>query len=212
VPAFSCFNPVEKKFLFVWILLLFLLPNILCFSAICWDSYRFFAFMWIPLCFFAAFTLSKLAKPLLLLALFFSVLSPLLVSVWFLEMHWIALSYPDFEAAEWIKANTPQKTVFATSAHVNSPVDYAGRLRLLSFAPYASNFGLNSSERENDINAIYCGSAVEAVALMKKYGATYVLDDYRPPPSDSCSRAFASSSFFQLVLDRSGVRIYKLRE
>ncbi len=198
----------------LWAFSLFLVPNIVSFSAIAWDMNKFFSFMWVPVCILAASVLAGIwdkrglvGKSAVAILLAASVLSPLLVSAWFVSGHWMALSSGQVRAAEWIEENTPKNAVFATAATINEPTDLAGRLRIITFPPYASNLGLDVKEREADLRLLYCGSPENAAGVMEKYGATYVIDDYER--GGGCGHEFAGSGFFEKVFEDGGVRIYE---
>ncbi len=119
---------------------------------------------------------------------------------------------PQQQAAVWIAANTPPRSVFVTDAFINSPVDYAGRLRITTFGPYAANLGYDPAPREADVNAAYCEGADTAAAVMARYGATYALS---PGGGTDCGGGtptdFAASPRFETVYDADGVRIWRLR-
>ncbi len=197
-----------KWILALWAFALFLVPNIVSFSSIAFDMNKFFSFMWVPVCILAASVLVKIPKPAIAVAVAASVLSPLLVSAWFLSSNWIALSNDQLAAANWIEENTPRNAVFATAATINEPTDLAGRVRLLTFPPYALNLGLGVSEREADLRAIYCGSAEESASVMNRLGASFVIDDFER--SSSCGHAFSQSALFEKVFEQGGTRIYRL--
>lgn len=198
---------IEKKLLLAaTALALFAVPNVVSFTRVAWDMNKFFQFMWVPLAVLAGIALSKLPKAVAAALVALCIISPLLVMAWFASSHLVVLSNQDVEAAAWIEGNTPQKTVFATSAFINSPVDYAGRLRIIGFPLYAQNFGFGTRERENDLEKIYCGSELEAGAAMRKYGATHIIHD----TGKNCEHAYENSEFFEKVFD-DGTKIYQLR-
>jgi hypothetical protein len=203
----------EKWILALWALALFLVPNIVSFSAIAWDMNKFFSFMWVPLCILAGALLAKawengiFGKAVAAALILASAISPLLVSAWFLQGHWVALSWGQMAAADWIEKNTPGDAIFATAATINEPTDLAGRLRILGFPPYSANLGLSSAQRETDLKALYCGTPDDAAEVMEKYGATFVVGDYGR--SAQCAHRFAQSALFEKVFQQGGTSIYR---
>jgi hypothetical protein len=98
-----------------------------------------------------------------------------------------------------------------TEAWINSPVDLAGRLRITSFGPYVANLGLDADARAADVHAAFCDGDAAAVAVMRRYGARYVLS---PGGVLDCSGAptdFGSSPSFAVVYAAEGVTIWELR-
>ncbi len=201
----------HRAFLAAWILLLFAIPNLLQLSVIDFDMNKYFQAMWVAVSIAAAWLVrrwSALAVAALLLA---SVPSPLLVAGWTATSDLQVLTRGELEAADWVAANTPPDAVFVTDGWVNALTDPAGRKRLTTFGPYVANLGYAPDERISHVTTIYCGGSVELSAdLMRRYGATYVVDGGRPQgcpaPVD-----FGSSPAFELAHDGSP-RIWRLRE
>jgi hypothetical protein len=50
----------------------------------------------------------------------------------------VALTTGQERAALWIEANASRRAVFVTDAYINSPVDYAGRLRITTCGRWAA--------------------------------------------------------------------------
>ncbi len=197
----------RRRALFFKATVLFLIPNLVSFTAIGWDMNKFFQYMWVLLSIFAGAALAKLSWKLSIPLTALSVLSTVLVALWFGWSTTMALSGGELAAAQWITRNTPADAVFATRPFINMPTDYAGRLRLLTFTPYVSNWGFDPSERERDLRTIYCGNESESASFMKKYGASYLID---AEWDGDCSHAYRSSSYFSKAYDEAGVAIFKL--
>ena len=205
--AIPFLNMKDKHILGSGALALFLVPNLISFTAIEWDMNRFFQFMTVFTAIPAAALLSRLPKFLAALALILCVASPLLVAGWFATSDSLALTQDDLSAATWIRANTTPRDVFLTEAFINMPTDLAGRLRLLTFTPYVANYALNPTDREKDTQTAFCGTAKEAAAVMKKYGARYIL--YRGQQS-SCSHAYRADPRFEKAFSKGLVEIYRV--
>jgi hypothetical protein len=116
------------------------------------------------------------------------------------------------QAARWILESTPQRSVFVTDDFINSPVDYAGRLRVSTFGPYAANLGYDPAPRSADIRAAYCAGPEAAAEVMRRYGATYVLSPGGDPGCEDAEPTdFSSSPLFETVYDAGGVQVWRLR-
>jgi hypothetical protein len=138
--------------------------------------------------------------------------SPVLVATWHLLSGPVTLSTAQEQVARWILASTPQRSVFLTDAFINSPVDYAGRLRITTFGPYAANLGYDPAPREADVKAAYCDGPDVAASVMARYGATYALSSGGLPDCDDGEPTdFMSSPLFETVYDVDGVQIWRLR-
>ncbi len=197
----------NKRLLLLLVVALFAIPNVATLTYVRFDMNKVFQFMWIPLCILAGLALSKLPRPVATVAILLSVLSPLLVAGNFVLSHQVALSYDQMAAAAWIENSTPPDAVFATTDFINMPTDYAGRLRLITFVPYARNWGFDTTQREADLWSIYCGSGEDAVATLAKYRATYILDGSL---SGSCSYAYRQSPLFCLAYKNKSQSVYEI--
>ncbi|MFA5247215.1 MAG: hypothetical protein WC408_04985 [Candidatus Micrarchaeia archaeon] len=195
-----------KRLLILLIIALFAIPNVATLTYVKFDMNKVFQFMWIPLCILAGVALSKLPKPVVAVAIALSILSPLLIAGNFVLSHQVAMSYDQMAAASWIESNTPRGAVFATTDFINMPTDYAGRLRLITFVPYARNWGFDTAQREADLKKIYCNSAEESLATLAKYNATYLIDGQLSGP---CSYAFRQSPLFCVAYQNKSQTIYK---
>ena len=200
----------NRWFLVTWLVALFLLPNIVLVSAVEFDMNKYFQMMWIAVAILAAWLMRGWATVPIVLILAISAISPGLVAFWHLTNPAVALSLGQERAAEWIESNTPERSVFITDAFINSPVDVAGRLRILTFPPYVSNLGYDPAPREADTKAIYCDGPDAAAEKMATYGATYVISSGGIAQCDDGEPTdFASSSRFETVYDADGVTIWR---
>ncbi|HEY8771546.1 MAG TPA: DUF2298 domain-containing protein [Candidatus Limnocylindria bacterium] len=199
----------RRGFLAIWLVTLFLVPNVVQVSAIGFDMNKYFQAMWIAVAILAAWLIRRWPAPAIAVVLLLSVPSPLLVSAWTALNREVVLGWSEVEAADWIAANTPERSVFVTNGWLNSPTDPAGRLRVLTFTPYIANLGYSPDQRAAVVDSIYCsGDPVHAATLARSLGATYLLDT--GPPRQCVPTVFDGSLEWQLVYDRSGVRIWHL--
>jgi hypothetical protein len=201
----------HRGFLAAWLIGLFLLPNVVQVSVIDFDMNKYFQAMWIAAGILAAWLVRRWPLPAIAGVLLLSVPSPLLVAAWTATSDDQILSASEVEAASWVAENTPADAVFVTDGWVNSLTDAAGRRRLTTFGPYVANLGYRPDERIADVTEMYCGGdAARSAELMRRYGATHVVDGARPSPCDEYVD-FAGSAAFELVYD-GGPRIWRLAE
>ncbi|MEO8438509.1 MAG: hypothetical protein ABI562_08600, partial [Chloroflexota bacterium] len=179
-------------------------------SAVEFDMNKYFQIMWIAVAILAAWLIRRWPRPLIAAVLVISALSPALIAVWHMRSDTVALGLGQERAARWIAANTPERSVFATDAFINSPIDLAGRLRITTFGPYVSNLGYDPAPREADTDAIYCDGPEVAAERMAAYGATYVLSSGGVPCEGADGTDFASSDRFTTVYDEDGVTVWRL--
>jgi len=201
----------HRGFLAVWLVTLFVVPNVVQVSAIGFDMNKYFQAMWIAVALLAAWLISRWPRLLIAAVLLLSVPSPLLVSAWTAINREVVLGWSEVTAADWIAANTPERAVFVTNGWLNSPTDPAGRLRVLTFTPYIANLGYSPDERYALVDRIYCGgNPEEAAALARSLGASYLLDV--GPPRQCTATIFDGSPDWELAYDADGVRIWHVGE
>jgi hypothetical protein len=200
----------RRWFLGAWVLALFVVPNVVQVSAISFDMNKYFQAMWIAVAILAAWLIQRWPVPAIAAVLLVSVPSPLLVSAWTAFNREQVLSADELRAADWLAANTPDRTVVATSGWLNAPTDPAGRLRLLTFTPYVANLGYDPAERAADVETIFCGGDPAAsAATMERLGATYLLEGPLPDPCPAPVE-FATAPQFTGAFHSGQVTIYRL--
>jgi hypothetical protein len=197
----------HRGFLAFWLVVLFVVPNVVQVSVVGFDMNKLFQAMWVAVAILAAWLIRRWPALAVAAVLLVSVPSPLLVSAWTALNREVVLGWSEVHAADWIAANTPERSVFVTNGWLNSPTDPAGRLRALTFTPYIANLGYSPDERATVVDTIYCsGSAELAAQLTRSLRATYLLDV--GPPRQCAQTVFADSPDWTLVYDREGVRIW----
>jgi hypothetical protein len=210
IAAFTARGMPYRWFLVAWVLALFIVPNVIEVSAVSFDMNKYFQIMWIAVAILAAWLLHRWPPRVVVLLVFVSMFSTVLIADWHMRSRDVALTLPQEAAARWIATNTPERSVFITDAFINSPVDLAGRLRITTFSTYVSNLGYDQAPREVDTKAIYCDGPDVAAERMAKYGATYVLSSGGLPCDDAPATDFAASDRFETVYDKDGVMIWRL--
>ena len=212
VLALVATRPPGRAFLAAWAVAMFLVPNLVVAGAISFDMNKYFQVMAVALALLGGWLLRHRRSALVAVVIGATAISPVLVTVWQVSAESVALSIGQERAAQWIEVNTPQRAVFVTDANINSPVDYAGRLRLTTFGTIAANLGYDPAPREADVQTAYCDGPDAAAAVMSHYGATYVLssggllDCAGRTPTD-----FSASPRFETVYAADGVEVWHLR-
>ncbi len=199
-----------RAFLAGWLIVLFIVPNVVVVSAVEFDMNKYFQIMWIAVAMLAAWLIREWPRPAIAGVLAVSALSPLLVAGWHLTNPAVVMSSAQAAAGRWIEKNVPERAVFVADAFINSPVDISGRLRLTTFGPYVSNLGYDPTPREADVERIYCDGPDVAARLMGTYDATYVLSSGTVLTCAGDGTDFGSSERFETVYDVDGVTIWRL--
>jgi len=201
-----------RLFIGAWLVALFVVPNVVQVSHVAFDMNKYFQAMWVAVALLAAWLIRRWPWPAVALVFLVSIPSPLLVGAYTALNREQVLSHAEVRAADWIAANTPKRSVFATDGWLNSPTDPAGRLRLLTFTPYVANLGFDPDERQRLLYLVYCGEGPrQSIAVLRQLGATHLLDHRRPggclTPVD-----FTRVPGLQLLYDRDGIRIWRVSE
>ncbi|MCL1854187.1 MAG: hypothetical protein FWF86_00515 [Clostridia bacterium] len=117
----------------------------------------------------------------------------------------------DIEAAEFIKAETPEHSVFVTgNQHLNPVSSLAGRTILCSSDLYLYFHGFNTRARRAEIAAFYENPAAN-LAFLKEYGVQYIYvsaherDDIQYDLDEA-----ALEALFPLIYDSGGRRIFSV--
>ena len=212
VVALVASRPPGRTFLAAWAMALFLVPNLVMAGAVAFDMNKYFQLMSVALAVLGGWLLHRRRAIVVTIVIAAAAVSPLLVATWHLVSEPIALSAGQERAARWIEQHTPRLAVFVTDAYINSPVDYAGRLRITTFSTYAANLGYDPWPRDTDVRTAYCDGPDRAAAVMARYRSTYVLSSGGQLDCDGEPTDFASSPLFETVYDTDGVQIWRLRE
>ena len=202
----------RRAFLAAWVALLFWVPNVVQVSVIAFDMNKYFQAMWVAVAILAGWLVRRWPAPALVAVFALSVPAPLLVAAWTASSDLQVLSTQQLAAANWVAANTPQRSVFVTDGWVNSLTDAAGRLRLTTFGPYVANLGYPPDQRIAQVKTIYCGGIPALSAdLMRSLHASYVVDG---GPQSECPTPtrFSASDEFTLAYENPELRIWRLAD
>jgi len=201
-----------RGFLLGWLVALFLVPNILVVSAVTFDMNRYFQIMWIAVAIAAGWLIRGWPRPAVVGVLIASMLSPALIGIWYVQSNSLVLTDDQERAARWIASDTPDRSVFVTDAFINSPVDLAGRLRLTSYGPYVANLGYDPAPREAAVHHVYCDGDQAAAAIMRRYGANYVVSSGGLLDCGGrTATQFAASPIFETAYRNATVSVWRLQ-
>ncbi len=174
---------------------------------------KYFQVMGVALAILGGWLLRRRSLAVAGLVVALAAISPALIATWHLFSEPVTLSPAQQRAAVWIGDNTPPRAVFVADAFINSPVDYAGRLRITTFGPYVANLGYDPGQREADVTAAYCDGPDVAAEVMARYDASYVLSSGGIPNcGDDEQTDFSASPLFETVYDVDGVQVWRLRD
>ena len=212
--AALCYRRTPSRlFLGLWLVALFIVPNVIVASAVAFDMNKYFQAMWVAVGILAAWAIHRWPRPLIVLVVAASMVSPALVGTWHVLSDAAALSTAQERVAHWIEASTPERSVFLTDSFINTPVDLAGRLRITTFGPYAANLGYDPAEREADVTRAYCDGPEAAAEVMRRYGATYAISygGLLECPDGQVGTDFWSSPLFEVAHEDENVAVFRLR-
>jgi hypothetical protein len=179
-------------------------------SDVAFDMNKYFQAMWIAVALLAAWLIRRWPWPAIAAVLLLSIPSPLLIAAYTAFDRQQVLDWNGVAAADWIAANTPERSVFVTDGWLNSPTDPAGRLRLLTYTPYVANLGFDPNERAAQVREMYCaGDISRTVELMRQLGASYLIDGGRPDQCDLPTE-FTEGPDLHEVYQNDSLRIWEL--
>jgi hypothetical protein len=163
---------------FIW----FIVPNLLKLSPWIWDNIKFLFYWYVASVPLVAFVLARLWQERTLRRwITGAVLVTLTLSGALDILRGItpATRFQEFtrdgiSMAELMRVVTPPRALVLHAPEWNSPVFLTGRRSLLGFPGWIWSRGLDTTQRDRDIHAIYSG-APDAAGLMEKYHVDYVL-------------------------------------
>ncbi len=158
---------------------LFLLGNIISFQNWDWDNIKIFLPWFFITTILASYPLVRLyqrgirARAIVLMLIFFSILSGILTLNWWNRDVNILFSSRDIALADWIKGNTPPDAVFLTGDAHNHPVPcLTGRQIVMGYPAWIWSHGLDPKEVERDVKEIY---KTGDLSLLRKYRVRYIV-------------------------------------
>ena len=206
-----------KKLLLFYVpfLACFVIANVMKLAPWPWDNIKVLIYWYIgslPLiCFALAWMWDKNAALKVVAALSVLVLTLSgALDVWRTLSGQIKMKVFDSQAvqlADQIKKKTDAKAMFLNAPTYNSAVVLTGRRSVMRFTGHLWSHGIDSSQRENDVKAIYAGGP-DAEQLLRQYSVDYVIIS---PEERSIS---PNEQFFQrypVIAEAGQSKVYKVR-
>ncbi|MGI8918205.1 MAG: hypothetical protein ACR2H6_06350 [Pyrinomonadaceae bacterium] len=162
--------------------LCFIIPNVIKLAPWVWDNIKVLYYWWLASTPLVALLLARLwqqrgIKRPVALALFVLVIlagSLDVISIMTRSTKFGVFDEPGIAFAEIIKQQTDPRSLIVHAPVHNHPAFLAGRRSLLGYPGHIWTHGLEFAPRESEIKRIYAGGP-DAEALLKKYGASYVV-------------------------------------
>jgi len=217
-------RPKDKyNFIFIFSLVLFLIPFLITFTIYKYDMFKFF-YYFIPLSAVVVFGYLKhnpskkiLSVILITLLLILSVPTSInLLAHAYLNKS-VAYSVNDLHIGNWIRNNTPPKSVFITYPSVHSPVsDIGGRLRVLSYINWPHSHGFDKGKdnvftRLNDINTLYNNASDSGIvtSILLKYKASYIfLGDEERNEYKNAEELLQKNIALEKIYEQGNIKIF----
>jgi hypothetical protein len=163
-------------------LLWFVVPNLLRLSPWIWDNIKFLFYWYVASAPLVAFVLARLWQEKSRRRWLAAGLLASLTLSGALDVLRVITPHTQFQEftrdgiamADLIRIVTPPRSLILHAQTWNSPVFLTGRRSLLGYTGWAWSRGFETSQRDNDIRAIYTGVPGSA-ALITKYHVDYVL-------------------------------------
>lgn len=162
--------------------LCFIVPNLIKLAPWVWDNIKVLYYWWLASAPVVALLLARLwqhrgpsrvfAVALFLLVTFAGSLD--VASILFRSTKFDVFDSRGIAFAEIIKQQTEPRSLIVHAPVHNHPAFLTGRRSLMGYPGHIWTHGLEYGPRENEIKRIYAG-APDADALIRKYGATYVV-------------------------------------
>lgn len=201
------------------LLFLVLIPNVLLLTPNPWDMYKFFMFAWVPIAVLSGVVLAKLWvrkwRVVVLGLILLSVMTSASVVIFNVGTDYPAVSWSEYQAGLWVRDNTPQNSVFLTSALIHAPSSMiGGRLRVTSYInwPYGHGVPLDLVfQREHDIDLAYNGTAAELASVIREYNVSYVyVGSEETGQYSNCIVHFDAIGYLTTVYSNGNTRVYQV--
>ncbi|MFN2476090.1 MAG: hypothetical protein ABR526_07100 [Chthoniobacterales bacterium] len=206
---------------FLWACMgIFVATNVAQFQPWDWNNHIILVYWFLAVCILVAAILRKLwraTRSLPLRALLASVVVTMLLSgmllnlqEWFAHGRHCLLSNEEVMLAKAVRQMTRRSAVFVVGLQNNHPIAVlTGRRVLMSFPGWLWPQGIDASERERDVRAIYAMNA-QAPELLRKYKVDYVVIG----PEERRALAANRDAFhnqFSMLLRTNNYEIYSTR-
>jgi hypothetical protein len=175
---------LPKRFLWAF-MPIFAITNLIVFRPWDWDNTKFLMYWFLAVCIIVAALVAKIwqqhpglvIRGLITAVVLSMVLSGLLVNLNQLlgKDRYLLATTEEVQVAAMVRAQTPPHSMFAVGLQHNHPVPMlAGRQVLMSYPGWLYAFGIDYTERERHLRAMYA-FAPETLQLLDKYNIDYVV-------------------------------------
>lgn len=163
----------------------FAICNLIAFRPWDWDNTKMFLYWFLAVCILVAALLVRAWREqgtLVVRALLVGVVATLIGSGLLINLQqllgrdrYLFLTTEEIQLAEAVRAQTAPRAVFVAGTQHNHPVPVlAGRQVLMAYEGWMYAFGIDYTQRKQDLLAIYADAPV-ASALIAKYGIDYIV-------------------------------------
>ena len=198
-------------------ILLFIIPNIAKLAPWEWDNIKVLIYWFIGSLPFVALVLARMWEKSKFFKLIAAVCLLTLtlagaIDVW--RQMSGAINYQIFDAdsvkiAEQIKSKFAPNALFLNAPTYNTAIVLSGRRSLMRYTGHLASYGIDYSERENDLKRIYAGEATADI-FMKKYGIEYILLSPEERSYFTANNVPFNESYFQKFPVAAEVGQYKI--
>lgn len=206
---------------FLWAMMpIFAICNLVAFFPWDWDNTKFFFYWFLAVTILVAALLVRTWREhssLVVRALVLSVVATMTLSGLLLNFqqligkdHNLFLSTEELAVAAQVRDLTPPHAVFATGLQHNHPVTVmAGRAVMMGYPGWLFSYGIDYSQRERDLRAIYA-LAANTPALLEKYNVEYVV--IGPNERQNLKpNVEAFRSRYQRIINTGNYEVFKVR-
>lgn len=195
----------------------FILPSIFIFQPWDFDNSKLFIYWYLSASLLTAHYLSKFLLGRSVLLLIISILS-LFLLIFSAQLDIIRLlsssgtrhevySSPAIKMSEFVKFNTPKDAVFlAVDKFDNPAVALAGRKTVVGYHGWLWTYGLDYSQREQDVRLMLAGEA--DLNMFRKYNITYAIF-FQDTTEYNINKEFFRKNF-QLIYNLDGYEVFKM--
>jgi hypothetical protein len=198
---------------------LVLIPNVLLLTPNPWDMYKFFIFAWVPIAVLSGIILARVWVPkwrIVALALvLLSVMTSASVIIYNVGTDYPGASWSEYQVGMWVRANTPQNSVFLTFYGLHTPTSMiGGRLQVSSYVYWSYGHGIPLNEinsRAQQIDSAYTGDVLQLATVVYQYNISYVYvgnEEFDHYPN--CTAHFSRVNWLTQVYSQNNLYIYKV--
>ncbi len=208
---------LQHLYFYLPFVFLFILSNTIKLAPWEWDNIKVLIYWFVASIPFVAAFLAWLWNKNIVLKFAVAVCLFVLISAGALDVWRVvsrAINYQVFErdairVSEQIKQKTQPNALFLHAPTYNSPIVLSGRRSLMRFNGHLGSYGIDYSERENDLKQIYAGGPA-AESLLQKYNIEYVLISPEEIRTLQPNEGFFSK--YPMAAEYGQYRIYKIKK